>query len=253
MLNLSFIPMSACPGRYDFNEANSIPNVSGIERLEANARRNCNYCSLVVKIVKCVSKYYRKNLDFVDWNCIISSTLRFSTWSGNNPADSFDVSVVLKGPYCLDCPTFLISDIIIDEFVEPAVEPGSIDINELVERDTSSEQSLWKAKEWLKNCTTQHRRCGNRKPTYLPSRVIDVESKAPDVAVVENGTPSHYLALSHCWGNEKMMGTNEKNISEHKKRIHVDSLPRTFQHAVMFARKLSIQYLWIDSLCIIQE
>ncbi|KAK4443766.1 hypothetical protein QBC34DRAFT_262980, partial [Podospora aff. communis PSN243] len=35
--------------------------------------------------------------------------------------------------------------------------------------------------------------------------------------------------------------------------IPVDSLPRTFQHAIAVVRSLGMQYLWIDSLCIVQD
>ena len=33
----------------------------------------------------------------------------------------------------------------------------------------------------------------------------------------------------------------------------MDSMPATFRHAILFARKLNIKYLWIDSLCILQD
>ena len=37
------------------------------------------------------------------------------------------------------------------------------------------------------------------------------------------------------------------------KGIAVSTLPKTFQDAITITRQLSLQYLWIDSLCIIQE
>lgn len=30
-------------------------------------------------------------------------------------------------------------------------------------------------------------------------------------------------------------------------------MPKTFQHAIIVARELAIRYVWIDSLCIIQD
>ena len=38
-----------------------------------------------------------------------------------------------------------------------------------------------------------------------------------------------------------------------KAGIRIDDLPRTFQDAVTITRRLDVKYLWIDSLCIIQE
>ncbi|KAF4628382.1 hypothetical protein G7Y89_g9770 [Cudoniella acicularis] len=36
-------------------------------------------------------------------------------------------------------------------------------------------------------------------------------------------------------------------------KIHLESLPSTFQDTVLITQKLGIRYLWIDSLCIIQD
>lgn len=38
-----------------------------------------------------------------------------------------------------------------------------------------------------------------------------------------------------------------------KQRIHVADLPRTFRDAVQVTRSLGVRYLWIDSLCIVQD
>lgn len=61
-----------------------------------------------------------------------------------------------------------------------------------------------------------------------------------------------YLALSHPWGDPPHFCTFTTNIHEHKQGIDPDRLPRTFQHAVAATRALGVQYIWIDSLCIIQ-
>jgi hypothetical protein len=64
------------------------------------------------------------------------------------------------------------------------------------------------------------------------------------------------LALSHQWGSpaqHKKFCTYTTNIDKLKKGINVMDLPRTFQDAVRITRGLGVQYLWIDSLCIIQD
>lgn len=35
--------------------------------------------------------------------------------------------------------------------------------------------------------------------------------------------------------------------------ISISTLPKTFQDAIVIARRLAVRYLWIDSLCIIQD
>jgi hypothetical protein len=67
------------------------------------------------------------------------------------------------------------------------------------------------------------------------------------------GQTGKYAALSYCWGkNDKMLKTTAQNLEYHKEKIPFRSLPKTLQDAVTIVRRLQIQYLWIDALCIIQ-
>ena len=52
---------------------------------------------------------------------------------------------------------------------------------------------------------------------------------------------------------EERFCTYVDNIEELKKHIPFNRLPQTFKDAVTATRALNIRYLWIDSLCIIQE
>jgi hypothetical protein len=62
-----------------------------------------------------------------------------------------------------------------------------------------------------------------------------------------------YVALSHCWGSQSFLCTTSQNIQAHKNGIRYLDLPRTFQNAVTVALEMKAMYLWIDSLCIIQD
>ncbi|EMC91824.1 hypothetical protein BAUCODRAFT_52925, partial [Baudoinia panamericana UAMH 10762] len=59
--------------------------------------------------------------------------------------------------------------------------------------------------------------------------------------------------LSHCWGGMQPIRLTVWNRAEFLERIHFDSLPLTFRNAIAVTRRLCIRYLWIDSLCIIQD
>ena len=67
-----------------------------------------------------------------------------------------------------------------------------------------------------------------------------------------------YIALSHCWGqdpptkNNPQFCTTDNNITARLEGFSFPKLPKTFRDAVQVTRELGIQYLWIDSLCIIQ-
>ena len=65
-----------------------------------------------------------------------------------------------------------------------------------------------------------------------------------------------YIALSHCWGQlqeDETFCTYRSNIAALCESIDFDKLPKTFQDAVTVTRELGVQYLWVDSLCIIQK
>jgi hypothetical protein len=62
-----------------------------------------------------------------------------------------------------------------------------------------------------------------------------------------------YVALSHCWGNTRPLTTTTATLADHLKELAVASMPQTFRDAVLITRELGIEYLWIDSLCILQD
>lgn len=66
---------------------------------------------------------------------------------------------------------------------------------------------------------------------------------------------SRYLALSHCWGpqSHRPYNTVANNIHERYRYLSMLTLPQSFGDAVAITRRLSFKYLWIDSLCIIQD
>jgi len=63
-----------------------------------------------------------------------------------------------------------------------------------------------------------------------------------------------YTALSHRWGaDDHKYRTTRANFEARCKEIKFNELPLTFQNAIDVTRKLGVQYLWIDSICIIQD
>ena len=62
-----------------------------------------------------------------------------------------------------------------------------------------------------------------------------------------------YVALSHCWGSGRQFMTTKATLQQKMEGISFAELPKTFQDAIVVSRALRVQYLWIDSLCIIQD
>lgn len=106
-------------------------------------------------------------------------------------------------------------------------------------------------------CRDQHSLC--RKPdqgTRLPTRVVDVgpaDSSAEPFLYETSGSSGLYVTLSHCWGGKVSLTTTSKDIRIRKQSLPFSSLPKSFRDAVEVTRRLGIRYLWIDSLCIIQD
>jgi Heterokaryon incompatibility protein (HET) len=75
------------------------------------------------------------------------------------------------------------------------------------------------------------------------------------VSLDENNVAVNYVALSHCWGpsSKLPLTTRANNLGQRSQRISFFDLSLTFKDAVKLMRDLGQRYLWIDSLCIVQD
>ncbi|OWY55388.1 HET-like protein [Alternaria alternata] len=64
---------------------------------------------------------------------------------------------------------------------------------------------------------------------------------------------SRYVALSYCWGGDQPSKLTQKNHDLYKKSIAWKTLPKTIQDAAKTVQALGFHYLWIDSMCIVQD
>jgi hypothetical protein len=64
---------------------------------------------------------------------------------------------------------------------------------------------------------------------------------------------ARYAALSHCWGTHQPIKTTSTTIAQMKASISWEGLSKVFQDAIAVARQLGLQWIWVDSLCIIQD
>ncbi|KAF2430163.1 HET-domain-containing protein [Tothia fuscella] len=155
---------------------------------------------------------------------------------------------------------------------------SKIPIAPLISGNTSSEASLQKARIWLKDCSENHDLCKNdnissrsmleAKNRSLPRRLLDLSGislvnmapsgnirlvEATKTASGKMASETKYACLSHCWGKALLISTKTTNIDEMHTGVPFQSFPKTFQHAMIVAIKLGVLYIWIDSLCIIQD
>lgn len=113
------------------------------------------------------------------------------------------------------------------------------------------------SRDWMSNCLLEHAECKSKHRGKLPTRVLRLKSTPENIAVnLHISTPGQtadYIALSYCWGTATNLKTTSTTIDTWKAGIPWDQLPLSFRHAASIAVQLGIEYLWIDSLCIIQD
>ena len=120
-------------------------------------------------------------------------------------------------------------------------------------------------KYWLQNCLDNHPECrdtecrshsicGTSPTPNLPARVIEVGSDSSRPRLICGaGLRSPYAALSHCWGKCVRTTTTLTTVSHMMQGLPLEEFSPTFRDAINVCRRLGIPYLWIDSLCIVQD
>ncbi len=115
-------------------------------------------------------------------------------------------------------------------------------------------------KMWLRSCQKWHVGVcddlifGSVDDTGLPYfKVIDVWKQC----VVNASIECRYFALSYVWGSAKSFLTTKADIL-HLERPgslaeRAEKLCETVKDAMMLVSKLGARYLWVDSLCIVQD
>lgn len=122
---------------------------------------------------------------------------------------------------------------------------------------TGDEQSWKQAMEWRSECLVKHKSCATRgsDADFFPSRVLDISDDAMVRLHTRQGDEkARYATLSHCWGqirNQRIL--TAETVDKLTEGIPVTYLPKTFREAVEVAKRMRVNYLWIDSLCIFQD
>lgn len=129
--------------------------------------------------------------------------------------------------------------------------------------DTRTDEAFKRLSAWLEDCLSNHEDCRTAAANmtlFMPTRVLDlaqaIKDKAVMIATAQLPQPAPYACLSYCWGSELdgVVRTVKTNLKENQTTgIPLCKLPQTIQDAATVCAKLGIRYLWIDSLCIIQD
>ncbi|KAI6753847.1 hypothetical protein HG530_013023 [Fusarium avenaceum] len=128
-----------------------------------------------------------------------------------------------------------------------------------IESSTSSEKAQKLAYGWQKACQETHEICSKLRSSekFAPSRLIDIGAKGDTWRLClypeDIADPPDYFTLSYRWTKHPSIVLLSTNINKFRQWSPISRLPKTFRDTITVARRLSIRYLWIDSLCIIQD
>ncbi|PSN66107.1 HET-domain-containing protein [Corynespora cassiicola Philippines] len=132
------------------------------------------------------------------------------------------------------------------------------DITKRLSDNTGTSSALDFLVTKYKQCHYNHLRCRSNLlgRGFIPKRVIDVGKDEDNVRLCqgnETDQGAKYATLSHCWGSSQPFKLTARTESQLRRGIPLSTLSRTFRDAIKVTRRLELQYLWIDSLCIFQD
>lgn len=125
--------------------------------------------------------------------------------------------------------------------------------------DSSSGHCMSFVQDCVAECQQSHVPCRTTAGSFVPTRLLHIGNSDEELFICESaagsatGTLSAWAALSHCWGGGQPVKLTKDSISDLHYKVYYDTLPPTFKDAIKVARVLGVQYVWIDSLCIIQD
>ncbi|KAF5500103.1 hypothetical protein CGCS363_v006201 [Colletotrichum siamense] len=123
--------------------------------------------------------------------------------------------------------------------------------------------SLNLALTWFRRCLDNHQRCKTLtrlNPQWMPTRLVDIGLEdTHQWRLIETrrelqaGNPSPYMTLSYRWGSHPTILLKSSTLESFHSGNPIEQLPLTFRDAIRVVRHFGMRYLWIDSLCIIQD
>jgi hypothetical protein len=128
-------------------------------------------------------------------------------------------------------------------------------------------------RKWLETCQEGHTKCnlfGRQTMASVPTKsskdiggLSDRPTRVLDVAHsrvrLKHNTSQdarlEYLTLSHMWGTDatQQLKLESDTLEPFQHDVPWEELPKIFQEAIRITRRLGYRYIWIDSLCIIQD
>ncbi|KAI0100872.1 heterokaryon incompatibility protein-domain-containing protein [Nemania sp. FL0031] len=197
-----------------------------------------------------------------------------SFWSWGRSRERPDLTGVLLRATYLDRGSFLV-ELLKAQQIPHSLTPALTDFA-VPNRTTASSSARNLAIGWLHRCKQLNKAVDKKSGrSFKPTRLLDTR-KARHTGFLTLVTTSQmtmptvedqYITLSYCWGphgasdNPLSFFSNFDNhlllVSNFRHRrevgLRVSRLPKTFRDAIQVCNWFEVRWLWIDSLCIVQD
>ncbi|KAF2181155.1 HET-domain-containing protein [Zopfia rhizophila CBS 207.26] len=143
----------------------------------------------------------------------------------------------------------------LNAFADPNDNAADFVTARALQRNVTSIEAQSQICSWIRKCSG-HECCLAQRDAILPARIIEVSpTRSPSAPrlLITNGGVGKYATLSYCWGASHSSLISSSNMEEYRHHLDVATLPKTIQDAISVTRAISIPYLWVDALCILQD
>lgn len=174
-------------------------------------------------------------------------------------------------PCCLEWPNdkavFPAPDQELDA-VEMLVHKDSTECCDRLDRngsaaDDHSHDAFKNAKSWIRECYHAHDACRQHvmPDRTLPTRLVDMQPEGMDnslvrvvdrASVTQGAKAVEYATLCYVW-QEKSVTLTTDRLQQAQQGLQRQMLPEAVQSGIQAAQNLGYRYIWIDSLCILQD
>jgi hypothetical protein len=188
-------------------------------------------------------KHVSLSIPYVKGNRDAEPDKRCDKYAGLSMNMTFEIDIVRTSyPYTIDFRLPKLNTFALSELEEDS--PMS-----------NTRASLKKCKEWFSDCCSRHSRCSHARTGFVPTRLIAVNEDILRLCLSEEleGKTIKWATLSHRWSSLKFSTLTSSTLETYRRRISSEALPKTFRDAIDVCRYIGLDFLWIDSLCIIQD
>ena len=212
------------------------------ESLEYAANSGCPLCAMLVMVLAHYPPEERACLDLVSFRCErvrdgIELRCKLNS-SSRSPLKIQPSSGVISDPESLLNTSF----------------QRNTPLPRLLGASTDSDFSMKRAREWYDCCRNSHPNCIETLGRTLPTRLLHYKNGYLRLCNgVDLDISTRYATLSHCWGELPMFKLTTEKIPLFQTKIEIEDLSQTFQDALQVLARLGLVFLWIDSLCIVQD